>query len=86
MALILNHEADPVKEENMLEVKRLLKETDAQVGIGLDGDADRMAAMTKKGFLVPGDQLLALLANKFLKKIRVARLSLTLKAHQVFRN
>lgn len=63
-----NHEADPVKEENMLEVRRLLKETDAQVGIGLDGDADRMAAMTKKGFLVPGDQLLALFSKQILEK------------------
>lgn len=59
-----NHEADPVKMENMVEVMRVLEQTDISVGIGLDGDADRMAAMTKKGpCLVPGDQLLALFAK-----------------------
>jgi phosphomannomutase/phosphoglucomutase len=34
-----------------------------QVGIGFDGDCDRMNPMTKQGFLVPGDQLLALYAQ-----------------------
>ncbi len=63
-----HHEADPVKEENMLDVKRLLLETDIQLGVGLDGDADRMVAMTKKGFLVPGDQLLALFSQQLLAK------------------
>jgi phosphomannomutase len=62
-----NHEADPVKEENMRDVKHALATTDAVVGIGLDGDCDRMGAMTKKGFLVPGDQLLALFAHDVIK-------------------
>jgi len=63
-----NHEADPVKEENMADVKKILQETDIQLGIGLDGDADRMVPMTKKGFLVPGDQVLALFAQRILAK------------------
>lgn len=63
-----NHEADPVKEENMADVKKILQETDTQLGIGLDGDADRMVPMTKKGFLVPGDQVLALFAQQILAK------------------
>jgi phosphomannomutase/phosphoglucomutase len=62
-----NHEADPVKEENMRDIKHALATTDAVVGIGLDGDCDRMGAMTKKGFLVPGDQLLALFAQDVIK-------------------
>lgn len=63
-----NHEADPVKEKNMADVKKVLQETDAQLGIGLDGDADRMVPMTKAGFLVPGDQLLALFSQQILRK------------------
>lgn len=62
-----HHEADPTVEKNMLEVKRILATTAVQVGMGLDGDCDRMAPMTKEGFLVPGDQLLALYAQKTLK-------------------
>lgn len=63
-----HHEADPVVEKNMVHVKNALAATDAHVGIGLDGDADRMAAMTKSGFLVPGDQLLAIYAQELLKE------------------
>ena len=62
-----HHEADPVIEANMADVKNILATTDIQVGIGLDGDCDRMAPMTKEGFLVPGDQLLALFAQQVLK-------------------
>lgn len=63
-----NHEADPTKEKNMREVKRILAQTNIQVGLGLDGDADRMAPMTKSGYLVPGDKLLALYGKKVLEQ------------------
>lgn len=63
-----NHEADPTKEENMLDVKALLETTDAVLGIGLDGDADRMTPMTKSGKLVAGDQLLALFSRPILEQ------------------
>jgi phosphoglucosamine mutase len=39
-----------------------MKESNADVGISLDGDADRLVLMTPKGQIVNGDQLLALLA------------------------
>ncbi len=63
-----HHEADPTVEKNMAEVKTALATTQASIGIGLDGDCDRMAAMTKSGFLVPGDQLLAVFAQDIVKQ------------------
>jgi phosphomannomutase/phosphoglucomutase len=63
-----HHEADPVKEKNMADVKHILQTTDVEVGIGLDGDVDRMAPMTKSGYLVPGDKLLAIFAQQIFKK------------------
>lgn len=45
-----------------------MEDTHLQVGIGLDGDCDRMVPMTKKGNLVPGDQLLALFAQQTLQE------------------
>lgn len=64
-----NHEADPTVPENMQDVARELATHDDRVfGIGLDGDCDRMSPMTKKGFLVPGDKLLALFAQTMLLK------------------
>jgi phosphomannomutase/phosphoglucomutase len=58
-----NHEADPVHAENMQDVKRVLETSDIMVGVGLDGDADRMAPMTKDGRLVSGDLLLGIFAQ-----------------------
>ena len=58
-----NHGADPVSAKNMQDVKQALETTDAVVGVGFDGDADRMGAMTKDGELVPGDKLIALFAQ-----------------------
>jgi phosphomannomutase/phosphoglucomutase len=63
-----NHEADPTHLKNMQDVKQLLATTNAQFGIGLDGDADRMGAMTKEGALVLGDQLLAIFAQEIIQK------------------
>lgn len=63
-----NHEADPVVAKNMEDVKRALTTTGAVVGIGFDGDADRMGAMTKDGYLVPGDKMLAVFAEPIVRK------------------
>ncbi len=58
-----NHEADPTVLANMQDVKQVLQNSDATVGVGIDGDADRMTPMTKDGRLISGDQLLALFAR-----------------------
>ena len=63
-----NHEADPTVEKNMQDVKKVLQTTDAMIGIGFDGDADRMAPMTKSGQLILGDKLLAVFAKDVLQK------------------
>jgi len=77
-----NHEADPVVEENMRFVKKVLAESDVQVGIGFDGDADRMAPMTKDGYLVPGDKLLAIYAQPILQKNIGSSVVFDIKASQ----
>ncbi len=58
-----HHEADPTIPENMKELKKTVTQNNYAIGIGLDGDCDRMVPMTKQGTLVPGDQLLALFAS-----------------------
>lgn len=63
-----NHEADPIVEENMRFVKEILQTTEVQVGVGFDGDCDRMAPMTKDGQLVTGDKMLAIFAEPILKE------------------
>ncbi|KKQ48370.1 MAG: Phosphoglucomutase/phosphomannomutase alpha/beta/alpha domain II [candidate division TM6 bacterium GW2011_GWF2_38_10] len=62
-----HHEADPTVPKNMLDVLHTLQANPSlTLGIGFDGDADRMNPMTKQGELVAGDKLLALYARKML--------------------
>lgn len=77
-----NHEANPTDIENMLDVQRIVQTTNIKIGIGLDGDCDRMAPVTKSGFLVPGDQLLALFSQEMLKKYPGAGIVLGIKSSQ----
>lgn len=64
-----NHEADPTTLKNMRDVQQILLANDTySVGIGLDGDCDRMNPMTKAGVLVPGDKLLAIYSKKIVKE------------------
>lgn len=62
------HEADPVVAKNMKMLKQEVRIQQAALGIGFDGDGDRMAPMTQDGTIVFGDQLLALFAIDVLKK------------------
>ncbi len=76
-----NHEADPTVPENMQDVKRILAEDPKfKVGLGLDGDCDRMAPMTKTGELVAGDKMLALYAQKTLKDFPGASIVFDIKS------
>ena len=43
-------------------VRRTVKESGADIGIALDGDADRLIVVDEKGQVVDGDQLMALIA------------------------
>jgi phosphomannomutase / phosphoglucomutase len=74
-----NHEADPTVPKNMEMVKHVLQTTDTSCGIGLDGDCDRMAPMTKSGKLLPGDTLLALFAQPILQQHPGARVVFDIK-------
>ena len=63
-----NHHPDPVVAEYMGDLFKAVVQHGAEVGIGLDGDADRIGAVDEKGRLVPGDRLLALYAREMLER------------------
>jgi phosphomannomutase len=63
-----NHEANPLIEENRVDItERVIKEK-ADVGIAWDGDADRCFFIDGTGEFVSGDFVTALLAEAFLLK------------------
>jgi phosphomannomutase len=63
-----NHEADPLKPENLVDLKEKVKADKADLGIALDGDGDRMFFIDEKGEEVPQSILRGLMAQIELKK------------------
>ena len=62
-----NHHPDPTVEKNMLDLSKKVKEERAELGIGFDGDADRIGIVDEKGKVLWGDQLLMIFARDILK-------------------
>ena len=49
-------------------IKSLVKKNKAQIGIALDGDADRIIISDERGNIIDGDQILAMLATRWKRK------------------
>ena len=52
---------------------RKVREMRADIGIALDGDADRVVIVDEKGHVVDGDQLLAVVAESWMEDHRLAK-------------
>ena len=63
-----NHEADPTVAKNMQELRALVQSKALDVGIGYDGDGDRIGVVDEKGNLVYGDKLLLIFAREILTR------------------
>ena len=55
-----NHHPDPVSVANMQDLIAEVKRQDADIGIGIDGDGDRIGVVDKEGNLIWGDMLMIL--------------------------
>ena len=63
-----NHHPDPSKPENLRDLQRALRETDAELGLAFDGDGDRIGVVTKDGEIIFSDRLLMLFAADVLSR------------------
>ena len=63
-----NHHPDPTVEKNLVALKKLVAEKNLEVGVGFDGDADRLGAIDMNGKVIWGDQLMTLFARAILKE------------------
>ncbi len=61
-----NHEADPTQKKNLLDLIKLVKEKNLDLGVGYDGDADRIGVVDKNGGVIYGDQLMVIYAREIL--------------------
>lgn len=55
------------------QLQRKVTELRADIGIALDGDADRVIIVDEKGVIVDGDQLMAVVAESFAEDQRLSR-------------
>ena len=63
-----NHEANPLKMENLEDLCKAVKEEKADLGVSFDGDADRAAFVDERGRPVGSDLMTALVAGKLLER------------------
>jgi phosphomannomutase len=63
-----NHEANPLKAENLHDLQRAVKEHQADLGVSFDGDADRAAFIDETGEAIGSDLMTGLIAGELLKR------------------
>ena len=78
-----NHEANPEDEENLLDLIELMKTGQYDLGIGFDGDGDRIGIIDEKGRHYAADLHLLLLAKDLLKRHPRAHVVFDVKASQI---
>ncbi|HCZ15062.1 MAG TPA: phosphomannomutase/phosphoglucomutase [Accumulibacter sp.] len=57
-----NHHPDPSRPENLQDLIRALRDTDAEIGLAFDGDGDRLGVVTRDGQIIYPDRQLMLFA------------------------
>ena len=62
-----NHHPDPTLEENLTDLVKKVRETQSLLGIGFDGDSDRIGLVDHTGRAIPGDELMVLCSRQILK-------------------
>jgi len=78
-----NHHPDPTVPENLEALVAKVAETGAELGIAMDGDADRIGVVDPRGRIVWGDQLLMLFARDILRERPGATFVSEVKCSQV---
>ena len=68
-----NHHPDPTVEENVADLRQRVGEADAEIGIALDGDADRIGAVDGRRRILWGDQLMILFGRDIARQHPGAR-------------
>jgi len=77
-----NHFPDPTIPENLKDLIDRVKKNQADVGIGYDGDADRIGVVDERGNIIWGDQLMILFSREILKDKKGATFVAEVKCSQ----
>ncbi|MCP4023933.1 MAG: phosphomannomutase/phosphoglucomutase [Desulfobacteraceae bacterium] len=63
-----NHAADPTQKKNLTDLIDLVIKEGLDLGVGYDGDADRIGVVDKNGNVIYGDQLMIIYAREILSR------------------
>ena len=77
-----NHLADPTQEKNILDLRKKVLETGADMGIAFDGDVDRIGVLDENGGQIYGDKLLGIYAADLLERRKGAKILYEVKCSQ----
>jgi phosphomannomutase/phosphoglucomutase len=77
-----HHHPDPTQPENLSDLINAVQHLGAEIGIALDGDADRVGAVTAAGQILWGDQLMMLLGRAVLDEVPEATFVAEVKCSQ----
>lgn len=64
-----NHHPDPCVEDNLAALKQKVLETGADIGLGFDGDGDRMGLVTNTGKFIPTDKYMVIIIRNIIDKV-----------------
>ena len=64
-----NHHPDPCVEDNLTQLKEKVKELQADVGLGFDGDGDRLGVVSENGAFIPTDQYMIIIVRDIINKV-----------------
>lgn len=82
-----NHHPDPTEPENLSALTEEVHKRRACVGIGFDGDADRVGAVDPSGRVLFGDELLVLYSREILSRHKGAKIISEVKAsHRLYQD
>jgi len=77
-----NHHPDPTVPEYLVDLIRRVSVVGAEIGIGFDGDADRIGVVDRRGRIIYGDELLILFAREVLREMPGATIVSEVKCSQ----
>jgi phosphomannomutase/phosphoglucomutase len=63
-----HHHPDPTVEKNLQDLIAMVQETKADLGIGYDGDADRIGVIDEEGRIIWGDKLMIIFARAIIEE------------------
>ncbi|MCC8416872.1 MAG: phosphomannomutase/phosphoglucomutase [Rickettsia endosymbiont of Gnoriste bilineata] len=81
-----NHHPDPTIAKNLEQLIEVVRTQDCDIGIAFDGDADRIAIISKKGRIILGDQILCILAKDIIDQNPQATIIMDIKSSSAIFN